>query len=420
MRLWKEFIDQQEKVYGKATIDGWLRSLNVVTFDARNLYLEAAHSFQVNWFEEHIRPKLKFFQGSSGKPIAVHIKLNEKKSSPFLQKFQNPQAFKPDPLNFDATFDLFYVTSSNALAYMLFEKLKRGETSFNPIFLSGPVGSGKTHLLMSAARFFEEKGRIPFYVSAKTFTSHVVGAIQSGNMTLFRKAYRNIDALLVDNVHELERKAATQEEFFHTFNALHTEGKQIILSASYAPQELKYIEQRLISRFEWGISLALDPPSSEDLHAILIKKAEQLKFSLSCPVISYLIETFNPSSLFVAFDALILRMREAKNVHDVQIALKDLIEKEGRKTLTTDAIIRTVAAFYDVETKDILGKSQTRESAHPRKMAMYLLRHLLNLSFVKIGEIFCRDHSTVMSGIRSITSNSMDDAHSLLKKLKGG
>ena len=263
MQAWDEFLVRLEKELGTQTVEKWVRPLRVLRFDALNLYLETPDSFQIGWFEEHVRPLLREkFLNNNGGVIQVHLSSPHSSHS---QKIGSPSqiqqfAILPNELNPEMSFENFLISAENKIAL---EILSGGE--FNPVFLYGPKGSGKTHLLMSYALEMEKKGKKVFYVRAETFTEHVVQAIRLGFMQSFRKTYREIDVLLVDDIHIFSRKSATQEEFFHTFNALHTAGKQILLSANIPPFKLSEIEARLISRFEWGISVPLKVHEPQEL-----------------------------------------------------------------------------------------------------------------------------------------------------------
>jgi chromosomal replication initiator protein len=264
MRAWDEFLAQQEKELGSEIVEKWLRPLKVVRFDACNLYLEAGDSFKALWFEEHLRHKVqnKLFNNNH-KQIKVHIQVNSqvnpevKKKKKETVSIQQSFSLKFDEIDENANFDSYLTFQGNLLAHKLLAEAcaKKNENSltFNPIYLFGRSGTGKTHLMMSAASALRTLGLRALYVRADTFTEHVVNAIRAAEMQMFRKAYRNVDALLIDDIEIFSRKSATQEELFHTFNTLHVEGKQIILSAKCPPNELKLIEPRLVSRFEWGI-----------------------------------------------------------------------------------------------------------------------------------------------------------------------
>jgi chromosomal replication initiator protein len=285
---------------------------------------------------------------------------------------------------------------------------------YNPIFLWGEAGSGKTHLLMALAHAFKERGLNALYVRAETFTDHVVSAIRASEMHAFRKAYRHADILLVDDVHVFARKNATQEEFFHTFNTLHASGRQLILSSQCKPGLLEEIEPRLVSRFEWGITLQLKKLVGKELKSILERRSEEFNFPLSEEVAAFLVQTFASSqSLNKALEALILRchmqqeVKYRRNPQSIDLGsakqmLADLIAEEFSGLLTPEKIVASVATFYGMRSEDLLGKSQAQESSLPRQIAMYLCREQLKLPFQKIGHIFSRDHSTVMTSVKQV------------------
>lgn len=459
MQAWLNFLALQESDLGPETVQKWLRTLKILRWDACNLYLEAKDSFQTLWFEEHIRQKiLTKLVNNNNKRIKVHLSIansNPKANyikSPKVKKSEkeNPLKFIPsfDKLDPYCTFDHFVVTEKNLLPYKLFSQLtgyssqkslqtKPELSVFNPIFVYGPSGTGKTHMLMAAAHELRTHNLNVVYTRAETFTEHVVTAIRAGEMSLFRQAYRNIDVLILDDVHVLSRKGATQEELFHTFNALHMSGKQIILSAICSPAELQYIEPRLVSRFEWGIVLPLEPPAPEETRKILQNKAEALNYPLHNKVIDFLMETFtsNGKKLNRALEALILRLHLGQNAGRItqgpltvplsKSLLGDLIAEEQQAALTPAKIIHVTAEFFGIRAEDILGKSQSRDCVLPRQIAMHLCRSQLKMPFIKIGDLFNRDHSTVMSSVKMIQKGIDENIreisgayHTLLKKVK--
>jgi chromosomal replication initiator protein len=447
MRAWEEFLAKQEKELGKETVDKWLKPLKIVRFDACNLYLEASDSFKSLWFEEHMRSRAqKGLYNNNHKQIKIHIAVAAQKSEELIkQKKKNAGSTTASPvfgLRFDevdaeATFENFVTSPSNLLAYKLLDESCCADKSdptalqFNPIYLCGRSGTGKTHLLMACASKLKKSGKKALYVRAETFTEHVVEAIRTAEMQSFRKAYRGVDALLIDDIEVFSKKAATQEELFHTFNTLHVEGKQIILSGSLPPGELKFIEPRLISRFEWGIVIPLQMPTTEQMQAILLQKAQKVRFPIEEPIISFLLETFaySTKNLIRALDALILRTHLNQGLGKtatlplslkyVQNTLKDLIQEEERAVLTPGKIIRAVAEYYGIRMDDILSKSQARECVLPRQIAMHLCRHQLNLPYMKIGDIFARDHSTVMASVKQVQHAVETKNHEISGPLHG-
>ncbi len=397
MREWDQFLTQLEGSLGRNAVEEWLRPLRVVRFDAGNLYLEAENSFQTAWFEEHIRPLLKGWTNNNQRPIKVH--LNAAAAPKKLEKKEPlPLAILPSRLDPEMALAHFAPGGDSLIAYQLLSEA--ASSPFNPIYLYGPKGAGKTHLLMGAAQALQQAGKKVFFVRAESFTEHVVQAIRMGLMQEFRKVYRDIDALIVDDIHIFSRKNATQEEFFHTFNTLHTLGRPIILSANVPPSQLIEIEPRLISRFEWGISLGLSKP---DAKAVLTKKASLWNMPLTEELLHFL-ETRFPSNPVLALQALHFRF-QGKIAPTPLIAEKilvDLLEKEKADALTPEKIVKGIASHYGIKSEDLLGKSQTREFALPRQVAMYVCRERLQMPYQKIGELFGRDHSTVMSSVKAI------------------
>lgn len=454
MRAWEEFLKTQERELGEPTVDKWLRPFKVIRFDACNLYLEAPDSFKAAWFEEHIRPKvIPQLITAGNKKIKVHLSVINHVDAPsslFAKKskgistntFGKPFALTFDDSNPECQFNNFVTSEGTLLAFKLLCETcgishktflplenKNIAPNFNPIYLAGRSGVGKSHLMMATANCLRALGQNVIYVRAETFTEHVVDAIRSGEMQQFRKGYRYIDTLIIDDIEVLSRKSATQEEFFHTFNALHLENKQIILSSPFAPQDLKFIEPRLVSRFEWGIVIPMHHLDEASMRKVLLQKSKKVHFPLSEEVIEFLIDTFkgNLKNLVRAFDALILRTHLNQGITDsstlplslvrVQNCIQDLIQDEEKTSLTPGKIIRTVAEHYGISMDDILSKSQNRECALPRQIAMHLCRHQLNMPFMKIGDLFGRDHSTVMSSVKQVQKNLEGKNHEISTSL---
>ncbi len=393
MQEWDQLLTELEKEVGSQAVAQWLRPLKKVGFDAGNLYLEAPDSFAANWFEEHIRPKLRLVNNNS-RPIRVHLSVAGKNLQTAQKGGLPPFVISPDTLDPWLTLDNFIPTGSNVIAHQLLSD----PAGFNPIYLYGGPKSGKTHLLMGAAHLLKNQGNKVFYVRAETFTEHVVQAIRLGQMTIFRNTYREIDVLIVDDIQIFAKKSATQEEFFHTFNSLHTMGRPVLLSANVPPSKLTEIEPRLVSRFEWGISLGLEPA---DAKAVLEKKAELWKMALSQDVVAFLVREF-PKEPLVALQALAMRASGPVGVPAAEKLLADLLVKERAQVLTPEQIVKAVANHYGILSEDLMGKSQTREMATPRQVAMFLIRGRLKWPFQKIGDFFGRNHSTVMDGIKLI------------------
>lgn len=400
MKAWEELLTLLEKQLGTETVSKWLRPIKILKFDAANLYLEAT-PFQRSWFEEHIRSRITgIFRNNNHRPIRIHWETLDKKRG--LEEGE-PVRLTGDRLEESYRLDTFLPFQPMALE-MARELLETQRISYNPLLFFGPSGSGKTHLLMGLASALMAQGKNVFYVHSDTFTGHVVQAIRSGGMQELRKAMRAVDVLIFDDLHLLARKTSTQEEFFHTFNSLHTTGKQIILSVSQAPSKLEEIEQRLISRFEWGISIPLLPLSEAQMRQLIEQKIKNLKVSNSTHLIDFLMTRFrsSPKAPLQALYALTLRSPKQIEISHLERTLSDLLAKERASALTPEKIMKQTAAYFGVRAEDLSGKSQLRINVEPRKVALFLCRKLLHLPYQTIGRIFNRDHSTVMTSIAQV------------------
>jgi len=427
MKQWHTFLTEKEKDFGKNAVDKWLRSLRIIKFDACNLYLEASDSFQVSWFEEHIRALAqKQLFNANGHLIKIHILFPFKENTPKKEKLESSlPSFSfhsiDDPLPF------FESEENRPTLQMLKQTLDEHlskKPSFNPILIYAGPGCGKTHLLKSSAKYLQDAGMNIALVSCETFTSHVVSAIRVGAMKEFRMTYRSVDALIIDDVHLFSRKIATMEELFHTFNDLHSKGKPIFLSSRVAPQFLDDIEDRLVSRFEWGLLLKLNPLKKPDLFRFAKDTCKRLDLPICGEeTVHYLVSTFpSASALMTAFNALLLRtthsaLTELKQ-ENIASLLHDLIERQQKIQITPEVIIQKTSKVFQIPTRDILGKSHSKECAFPRQVAMHLCRELLELSYNQIGAVFSRDHSTVMTSIKRIESGLQKKDRDVLQKIQ--
>jgi chromosomal replication initiator protein len=451
MQAWEQFLEQQKGELGAAVVKKWLVPLTVVRYDAANLYLEAKDHFQALWFEEHVRKKAEAeLKNNNNRKIKIHLSIagsapkvpkpRRKRGAPSQEETPPTFELQFDELDPLLIFDNYLSIHDNLIAYKLLTEVVNNMTScpvqqpsdkeiisFNPIYLHGLSGSGKSHLLMSAAAALRSAGINAIYCRSDTFTSHVVSAIRAGEMSLFRQTYRNADVLVIDDVHNFSKKGATQEELFHTFNALHLEGKQILLSANCPPSELQHIEPRLVSRFEWGIVLPLQPPQGQDLRSALERKLAAFDLKLPKKSVEAIQQHFRPNlkSYARAVQALILRTHLSEEpVASMQITpqslkelLKDLISEEKKAEVTPDRICWTVADMYGITVEDIKGKSQKRDTALPRQISMFLCRDKLKMAYAKIGDHFERDHSTVMTSIKKIEEQLSEGNQELISAL---
>lgn len=318
-------------------------------------------------------------------------------------------------LNSKYKFDTFVVGSNNKFAHSasLAVAESPGEV-YNPLYLYGGAGLGKTHLMHSIGHFILEQNpkMKVLYVTSEVFTNEVIDSIRSGNaatMNKLREKYRNVDVLMVDDVQFIIGKESTQEEFFHTFNALHTAGKQIVLSSDKPPKEMETLEERFRSRFEWGLICDIQPPDYETRMAILKKNAENYEKIIDDSVFQYIAENVksNIRELEGAFNRIIARSRISNNseitLELAEDALKDIISPDEKREVTPQIILNAVAEEFSVSVDDILSKKRSAEFVLPRQVFMYLCRNLTDISLTNIAKILNKkDHTTILHGANKI------------------
>ncbi len=310
-------------------------------------------------------------------------------------------------LNAKYTFARFIVGSSNRLAHAACQAVAdRPARAYNPLFVYGGVGLGKTHLLHAIGNSILD--RDPeinvLYVSSEKFTNDLINAIRRQQTEEFRIRYRNIDILLIDDIQFIAGKDATQEEFFHTFNTLHSAAKQIVISSDRPPKAIVTLEERLRSRFEWGLIVDVQPPDLETRTAILRDKGEQMEFHIPGDVIDFLVHKIqsNIRELEGSINRVVAyaRLHQAPITLDIAMAaLAELLEDSHRKRITPEMVLKAVSEYYSVDMQTIQGRGRSRNVVIPRQVAMYLLREETGCSLVEIGGLLGgRDHTTVMYG----------------------
>jgi chromosomal replication initiator protein len=322
-------------------------------------------------------------------------------------------------LNPRYTFDRFIVGSSNRLANAACLAVsEHPAAAYNPLFLYGGVGLGKTHLLQAIGNYALD--RDPeinvLYVSSEKFTNDLINSIRRQQTEEFRIRYRNIDILLIDDIQFIAGKESTQEEFFHTFNHLHALGKQIVISSDRPPKAILTLEERLRSRFEWGLIVDVQLPDLETRTAILRAKAEQLSVHVPADVIDFLAQRIQ--SNIRELEGNLNRVTAFAQMHGMPVtaetamsALSELLDTTRRKRITSEQILREVADFYSVDLKALQGRGRSRNIVVPRQVAMYLLREETDSSLVDIGQLLGgRDHTTVMYGFDKISDDVNTDS----------
>jgi chromosomal replication initiator protein len=328
-------------------------------------------------------------------------------SSPQVQRSENtpPQRVS---INFRYNFNNFVVGQSNRLAHAAsLAVAEKPAQTYNPLFLYGGVGLGKTHLLHAIGNFCQAQGLEILYVSSEEFTNDLITAIRSHTTQAFREKYRRIDVLLIDDIQFIAGKESTQEEFFHTFNTLHGQNKQIVMTSDRPPKAMVTLEERLRNRFEWGLAADIQPPDFETRVAILQSKADRLGFSMPDGIMEDIAQRFqtNIRELEGAMTRLMAYADLRGMVLDeklVDFALADLMPEP--KEIEPGQILSTIAQEYGVSMDELLSQSRSQRIAFPRQVAMYILREESELSLPKIGELLGgRDHTTVMYGHEKIS-----------------
>jgi chromosomal replication initiator protein len=316
------------------------------------------------------------------------------------------------------TFDSFVVGSNNQFAYAAALAVAQAPAkTYNPLFIYGGSGLGKTHLLQAVGHHVlaSRKNAKVFYLSSEQFTNEFIDAIQHGTLVKFRKKYRQADVLMIDDIQFLAGKERSQEEFFHTFNTLHDGHKQIILSSDRPASEIEKLEQRLVSRFEWGMTGELQPPDMETRIAILKSKAAALKITLDAWIIEFLADKIRNNVR--RLEGALMRVASYRSLsgrqitrEDIETLLRDIFQEQARRAVTIDQIQRKVAETFDLRLADMTSKRRLASIAFPRQIAMFLSREMTNSTLTEIGDSFGgKDHGTVIHACKLIKRRMEED-----------
>lgn len=396
----------------------WLLPLKIFRIEENVLKITAPFEQAVTYIENKYKTFLYVAVAEAmGEEYEIKIITEEDaaKEKPYVQQTKKtvvPREAddKQTNLNPKYTFDTFVIGSNNRFAHAASVAVAESPgKEYNPLFLYGGVGLGKTHLMHSVAHYILQKdpSKRVLYVTSEVFTNELIDSIRNGNntsMTKFREKYRNIDVLLIDDVQFIIGKESTQEEFFHTFNALHSANKQIIISSDRPPKDMETLEARLQSRFEWGLIADISSPDYETRMAILRKKEEIDGYNIDDEVIRYIATNIksNIRELEGALNKLValsnLEKREI-NISMAEEVLKDIISPNNKREVTPQVILEVVAEHYGVSAGDIIGGKRNAEIVIPRQIVMYLCREVTDTSYKNIGILLGnRDHSTIISG----------------------
>ena len=403
--LWKDLQRELERQLDPEEFSTWFRPLRVQREDAERLVLLAPNDHFLDALEQSYRPTVdRAIAGLRGPQFRVLFSLAEKQAAPAAP--DRP----PLPLNPKYLFDNFVVGSSNQFAHAAARAVAESPAhSYNPLFLYGGVGLGKTHLLHAVGH--EIQRRHPrlrvLYLAAEQFVNELINSIRFDRMPAFRERYRTIDVLAIDDIQFIANKERTQEEFFHTFNTLYTAQKQIILSSDAPPRSIVALEERLRSRFEWGLIADIQPPELETKIVILRRKAEAQGLELPDDVALFLAQQVRSNvrelegllTRVLGFSALTGR---ALSLELAKETLRDILPESDRRVAAAE-VIKFVARHYGLKVSEIKSKSNAKQIAFPRQVAMWLCKQLTELSYPDIGRQFNdKHHSTVMYSVDKI------------------
>jgi len=419
--LWDRLLATLEGGGAGAALGPWLRTCRLVDVDSDHLRLAAPNKYTRDWLAQNHTEALEAAARDllGGNPrVSIDIEREAALSSPAPRAARDTPALAP-PTGLSAryTFDTFVVGNSNQFAQAACQAVAElPSKAYNPLFIYGGAGLGKTHLLHAVghqvARLYPALRLL--YLSTERFTNELINAIRYDRTAEFRAKYRNIDLLLIDDIPFISGKERTQEEFFHTFNDLYEARKQIVVSSDSAPKEIPDIEERLRSRFEWGLIADIQPPDFETRVAILKKKAElervrlpdEAAYLIASRIKANIREIEGSLTRMIAFCSLSGREMSVDLAQDVLAELWG----EEEKVITIEHIQRKTADFFSVKLSDMRAKNRTKAVAFPRQIAMYLARQLTHASLAEVGRAFGgKDHTTVLHAVEKIQSLSQDD-----------
>ena len=421
--VWAKVLTHMENLLGTTVISTWFDDAEVVELTENKLVLYSPSEFRKDIIERrcatHILDAMKeLFDMNVELQVLTGDEVEE-----FRKKGKTPQFIEYNP---QFTFDRFVVGPSNRFAHAAaIAVANRPAETYNPLFIYGPSGLGKTHLLYAIAG--EINYRHPdyniIYIKGDQFTNEMIQSLQEGKNAEFRNKYRNADLFLVDDIQFISGKESTQEEFFHTFNNLYENHKQIVLTSDRPPSDLLRLEDRLKTRFEWGLIADINPPDYEPRMAIILNKSKSLGMDMPDDVCAYIAE--NITTNIRQIEGTVKKIKAyweltgmEINVANVSRAIKDMYKGKADTLPTPSLIISEVGKFYNIDDDTLRGTLKNKGTAEARQVAMYLIRKMTNLSLPDTGKEFGRDHSTVLHSVRKIEKALSDSKNPLNETIR--
>ena len=405
--VWAKILSHVEERLGSVTVSTWFDDAEVVELNEEQLILYSSSDYRreiiTKRYTPYIQDALKEIFDSDAKLVVF----GDEELDTYRSKGKAKTSMDFNP---QFTFDNFVVGPSNRMAHSAAIAVSKtpGQV-YNPLFIYGPPGVGKTHLLYAIANGIRKQNPDAniVYIKGDQFTNELIDAIANGKNIEFRSKYREADLFLIDDIQFIAGKNSTQEEFFHTFNKLYEEHKQIVMTSDRKPNDMPTLEDRLRTRFEWGLIMDIQPPDYETRMAILKNKANSLGLNLTDDVCNYIaINVTNNVRQIEGTVKKIMAYRDLNNMpldlQNISQAINDMFKVEGNALPTPSLIISQVCKFYSVDEITLRGSQKSKGIAEPRQIAMYLIRKLTNLSLPDIGKEFAKDHSTVLYNIRKV------------------
>ena len=421
IEIWEKAKALLREELSTVSYDTWIdRSLQPIYLEGDTLALEVISDFMEKTISSRYKAVIEgAVTQAAGKPMKIQL-MSVSESRQWKEKEEEKSRVKQivNSFNPKSTFETFVVGSSNRFAHAAsLAVAEQPGKAYNPLFLYGGVGLGKTHLMHAIGHFIQE--HFPeirmLYLPSETFTNELVSAIKNNKNVEFRERFRNVDVLMIDDIQFIAGRESTQEEFFHTFNALHTAGKQIIISSDRPPRDIARLEERLRSRFEWGLIADIQKPDFDTRLAILRKKADDEKIEVSDEVLEIIASRID-SNIRELEGSLIRVNAYAKLNHcaiDEEVinnALKDIASIRDPKRVTPDVVIECVADYFSLDPGVIKGESRKKDIARARHIAVYLIREMTGMSLPRIGDVFGRDHSTIINSCDKVVSMMEESA----------